>query len=647
MTSYKKGIQIFFFAIITIDAVTSNLPNDPDLTSTVVEGISILNISPPIFYTSFVPLIYEFKLPRWSEADIAVKWPYGDSNSCTRSEKVTNMNNIGCGVVHLYNSILEEFLAKTKILQEPIDSFTQYSNARCIHNPTSSTTASGIMKQGTYWEILAGNIDCPPNKIDHRNTIAVEFSSFQTTKWNSLLKKFRDSYVSKLSHFSISSATYANSYSAMQAGVLVDLLQSVGKWERSLDLCQAGVLPRHLVSKKRFTSSLEKIKSQLAHQNMQPSINIGENQLYYKLPLTDCVFEDERTMILRILIPIKPIGRIFKVVEVMSIPFLSSGLDRAPAICSLKDVDGTFIYEEKTGMVRKSGCNPNSLLCPILHPDTFLEKQDCVTSLLRNDTENLQICKSECFPFDVSSGYIIKRVKSDQFLILGDAMGGGGQPNFIIVSCAGNLSHELQPKSIGALEVILSCDCKMVYNNVQYLPEIPHCGKKFSTRHIVPLIASPNLPQPDQQTSTTTTTTTTTTTEMAPITLQSQDNFSSYGLEIMELQIKLAQIEDENEKLKQLTTINDNRNNMGLIFTIISCVMSFCALTLSINNCICGVKKKGNEAMKEMQMRPLHNQEVLQTDEFRNCQPSAPPASDLYIMENLKEITLPVENTME
>src|SRR5665811_480913 len=67
----------------------------------------------PVFYTTFVPIIYEIQVPKWREDDLRIKWLPNHGTSCNTSDSTSWSSGTACASRYHYNTIISSFFLKT------------------------------------------------------------------------------------------------------------------------------------------------------------------------------------------------------------------------------------------------------------------------------------------------------------------------------------------------------------------------------------------------------------------------------------------------------------------------------------------------------------------------------------------------------
>lgn len=214
-------------------------------------------LSSPIFYTTFFPLIFEYQLPQWNQADLRIKWMSGHSTNCNTTESSGFWNQVGCPSVYHYNSVIGKFFDKTKSIA------FGHSNNHDIQNgfpslPISCEEISSHFAENSssstswdyYWKLLSS---CPVRDFQ-KASVSSELAKIDLTKLDYMLKRFYDLYaVYSYNHYSyVGGSVYTSTYSALQSSGLLEHFVEMQRWSDSISLCNSGKLPRHLVGFSKF-----------------------------------------------------------------------------------------------------------------------------------------------------------------------------------------------------------------------------------------------------------------------------------------------------------------------------------------------------------------------------------------------------------
>lgn len=458
-----------------------------------VSGKTMEYLSSPIFYDTYFPIIYKIPIPRHTDNALRLLW--GDVESCTKESSTGKLCPIA---YHLFDVVKR--LADDMGFWKPYyanhtaaksESFKKRTGFEVICNeiqPHFFRSYTSKAQVEAYMTVLRA---C--SRIAQKLKLHVSSENWVVDKsiYYKMLESFKAKYFSMLPQKGeVDWAVTLNTYTSVHGLLLTNhVLESV-RLASALRICQAGMIPETFISMSLLKEALQNMTEsthsflgyQLVYSNLDQQI-----EEYYKLPLADCTFTDEYTMIIRILAPVKRSKVDHQLVEINTIPFLEE-LSNASGIpvrlCRLRlPASKLTLIETSTGLLLDTKCEPNQL-CKTSEVSTIFENDACTSSLLLDDDRGLitDNCKFSCFPIDPIALPLIRRISSDVYIVVGDSN------TTVHLNCFDN-PKEMIPiplKNVGALRIKLACNCHLLYSDhVIYRPRDP-CSGKTTIEHILP-----------------------------------------------------------------------------------------------------------------------------------------------------------------
>lgn len=66
-----------------------------------VAGAVRRDLPDPLFYNTYIPVIYEIDVPEWTTSNLNIKWPANFSTLCSEQDAFgENWDSMACPVVH-------------------------------------------------------------------------------------------------------------------------------------------------------------------------------------------------------------------------------------------------------------------------------------------------------------------------------------------------------------------------------------------------------------------------------------------------------------------------------------------------------------------------------------------------------------------
>lgn len=453
-----------------------------------VSGRNVENLSDPIFYDTYVPIIYKIPMPKHTDSALRLIW--GNVKSCIKSktEKL-------CPIAHHLFQVVKKlgddmgfwkpyYLNHTASKQESLKKRTGFEvvcNEIGPHFFRSYTSKAQLDNYGTALRACS--------RIANKVQVHVPPGNWVVDKavYYKMLESYKKTYFDQLPPH-VDWAITLNTYTSVHGLLLTNHVMESVRLASAHRICQSGLIPQTFISMEMLTEALQGASRNLARWNYQLVYTnlLQDIEEYYKLPLADCTFSDDYTFIIRILAPIKRMDITHKLIQINAIPFLeklsnNSGIPER--LCRLKfGTSKLTLIESNTGLLLDTRCEPNQL-CKTSEISTVFENDACTTSLL---TDNRQLitntCKFSCFSVDSVALPLIQRISPDTYVLVGNST------TPIYINCF-DKPKEMIPirmKNVGALRVKLACNCHILYSNhVSYRPRDP-CTGKTTVEHILP-----------------------------------------------------------------------------------------------------------------------------------------------------------------
>ena len=259
------------------------------------------------------------------------------------------------------------------------------------------------------------------------------------------------------------------------------------RWQTALSACVVKRIPTSLIPSKEFSSSLDQVEESASKQGYKLVIPMMELGVYFKLPLTDCVFTDG-ALVVRILVPVRRAYLRPRFYKLHTIPFILKESNGNLSLCEMANLEGHQVADFGTGYYLENGCSPGAL-CLLGEQTRTTQPSTCESVLLQRKHEPTAVlesmrknCRFECKKVKPDGQQqrlirlpIVRRLGLNKLVIT-------GVPNSKThLRCSGKLDETLSLPGIGALEITLSCGCSLAVGNQVYgvLPSVqPSCGNE-------------------------------------------------------------------------------------------------------------------------------------------------------------------------
>ena len=440
----------------------------------------------PVFYTSFVPIIFQFERPTWDKMDL--DWSEAENCSSAGSKK----SGFACPIVYSLKQITGS-LSKTLSLQTQLDN--SYTLANNIVEDFSCEKVLPHFKSlssvniSDYLEALKV---CPLGRAAMLQEIKPFVSPEQDLLFSSILETLNSTSVFHIHDASVSNAIKVNAYTALQSIFLTRRLLDNERWNSVVRSCSIEhKLSPDLINEADLNANLASLQSEaMVGENYEFSVPIEMVRRLYSLEVTDCAYANEyQTLLVRLLVPVRP--RDFRSLEyrqLHNVPSIYSTVS-GYKLCQVQGIPKEIAYSgsNNNDKLYKVSCEDaiKSKLCHV----SLNEKRDdddnptndrsfeCATAILRNSNDKviLKHCKSyfTCSPFDVVDAPYIKKI-SPSTLFYSRA-----NVRFrlihIIVKCNGEDvdTFPVSNSTISEFLLTVPCNCTIWQNNTRIFSSAP------------------------------------------------------------------------------------------------------------------------------------------------------------------------------
>lgn len=446
---------------------------------------------PPLFYDTFFPVVYEMEVPSWKSKDLRLELPQNLTNAsqlflCNDTYNSTDLwANTLCPITLKLSDLLDGFASQMKVFETFNASETkldsQFSSCHEVKPHFSNHIIDEIEIELYLIQVI---LDCPMADVIHQR---IPISHPNKTKYTEILKMFIETHISPrfrivgYSKYAIST----NVLLALHTTELLDYLLDTFSWTTSINTCNSQRIPRLLVSQATLRKTLGEVQTKVEKKGLKLAIPISDISNYYKLQLADCVMTTSKSYIIRVLIPLVKTATTYKLIKINPIPFLNKDNKSTKImICQHHTLEGTLIVEG-TSMkpVARVKCE-EAELCRVPPEGDRPVFSKCHTAALLNDTKGmLESCRMQCLSYDAMYLPYIKRIRSDQFAIVGTSSAD------VFVSCKREtkpLAVTGVPKALGSMIITLPCSCYLAHRSDKYEINGP-CDFQLEMKPVKPM----------------------------------------------------------------------------------------------------------------------------------------------------------------
>jgi hypothetical protein len=463
-----------------------------------VSGIFKLNSATqaPIFYNTYVPLVLEYKIPKFDTLSLTLNPRYSGYEFCEKQE-YTRLCPTTFFINQLVSGSFSGNLTSWNYLPGTVrhgsDNFNNFCDELTTHFPDFKASGPHVEKylsrlKDCYLGGQAASVSRGLKDYDFNlKPFYANFSRSVEQTFYGQTDAQHDDVVA------------LNAHSAIYGIFLTHVLMESQRWAGAMSSCQAGRIPHTLVTSQKLTSILSRIQTRILVRGYKLSLPMDEPSKYYKLPLTDCVLVDQTSLLVRILIPVVEEQAVFEHLSMGALPFLSRTEDQICFVSKISDKE--FVEDLSSGQRLESSCNGGQLCrLPRYASDWPFAVDHCLTSYLNGSHEAMaQHCHLECMLY-TGHNPIFRTVNASTLVVAGNL-----RPGSLSVHCEGKELEVLQLPSAsdgnstfgssGSLRIHLPCNCKLNFNRrVIFRSGSAHCGWNNETEvtHILPFAWKPH-----------------------------------------------------------------------------------------------------------------------------------------------------------
>jgi hypothetical protein len=498
-------VLVWMLGLIWFPAVKSQQPIQTLLYNNslnFVSGTFAEYLPDPIFYDTFLPLLYEFPMPKHMENALKLLWDH--ATVCNASD--SRYDGKLCPVVHHLHKVVANLSQDMGFWKDFLpESFPQSdissSSVKVIPHcdeiaPHFSNYYSTEDQLHAYLKYLE---KCPFGQnmevISQPHTWIMDKQIYYT-----MMERFYSEFYRSLpGQGNIDWVVTLNSYTAIQGVLLANNYMESNRLKTAFMTCQNGRIPESFIKTTMLQEALKSLKAKVYSKHFKFLWEKdGDLSMYYKLPLTDCVFVDDYKLVVRVLIPVKVTDVDAKLLQLKTFPFVerflgntkSSPVEKSEItdqssgkikLCMLSTLSNMKVVETNSGLLFETNCKPNEL-CKSSELDSFLPTDICTSAVAMNNEELIaKHCAIKCFSIDRKSLPIIRRKSSDTFVAVGIS------EDKIFINCNGQPLEKFNLKNVGALEIKLPCNCQISYGYQTFRPS-EECSNDDSpsVKHILP-----------------------------------------------------------------------------------------------------------------------------------------------------------------
>jgi len=475
--------------------------------SKITTGVYQEDLPQPIFFQTFVPLIFDYVVPSYKSLDVTLR----DWREKCVSDSFTP--SYTCPVFFHFERFLERF--EQEVVPSAWTVNGNYTGASPMNqdndlcNRIQKHFSGSLTSQYAFEEYIEKLRLCPISELRIKRDIPDYIYNIKA-----LFKKMNENYENEFSNKffteankKIGPAFYVNAVTSHQNGMLLGYLVEKTRWSQAALSCNNQRIPEFLVKPQNFSSAVGDLKGKLGIGGHIPSVPLEEVSAYYSLPLADCSYiEHTGNFVVQVSVPVIRKDLKLSLVKFHTVPFVyeetKNGIkDRF--WCQMNSINQRYIVDESNNLIYRTDCKESNPLCQ-LEEYKDVSSDLCVRSIISNSSLGVRKhCSFDCVPLNDTYGSLstiptVQRVASDTWVFTGGdgEISKSSRPTaspetMPVIKCSGRRGDEtVEIPSFGALEVKLPCECRLEFKSELFFtqsPCVPGVDSNPTIRHIAPV----------------------------------------------------------------------------------------------------------------------------------------------------------------
>lgn len=273
----------------------------------------------PIMYSSVMPVIYKFLLPKWDLHTMKIQF-WKSHNNCTESD--TYGDGYPCPIMHHLNYLIEYFTNNmTSWNNLPSEEFTKpplASSNDFLENPSilwDKTICSKLLVEPHFKRLRTSSrhlekyiqvLSQCANALNIKIENLTDTAAYLENEYHNTFTSFTSDYWSLISTPTIREGMALVAWTTLEAGLMSHQFMETQKLAQAVEICKNYQIPWTLIKSESLKELLKTMKSTLLEDEQDFAIPEENLSKYFKLPLSDCIFGEDNTFIVRILVPLIP-----------------------------------------------------------------------------------------------------------------------------------------------------------------------------------------------------------------------------------------------------------------------------------------------------------------------------------------------------
>lgn len=337
-------------------------------------------------------------------------------------------------------------------------------------------------RNGTMYNLKEVNMTDLSTKIENQyhNT----FTSFTSDYWHIL-------------NHPIEEAAALIAWTTLESTTMLHQYMEAQKWNGAVQACKNQQIPWTLINTQSLKELLTSLKNGYMEDSHDFAIPLETISTYFKLPLSDCIFGDDNTFLVRLMVPLIPNEASFKnyFVKFRPIPFVTQG-----KICSLWNGEESIPFNVGFNGIMPCSCSKSDIFCrawntEIQDPCSSVQRtqEECLHALASDmEQEITDFCPMKCrsnIPAQPKEQYrdlILQKNDTDTVKII-PAVVNEDSDRATFVECPGK-RMPIPLLNVGAYQLSIPNQCQIV-NEESYVPinkSVVANVEKVKVTHLMP-----------------------------------------------------------------------------------------------------------------------------------------------------------------
>lgn len=441
----------------------------------------------PILYSSIIPVLFKFRLPTWDSVTTKIQF-WSKHNNCTESDHYDD--GYPCPILHHMNYLVEYFtqnmtswkhllvekLAEdTRFLQNPSLLWDASLCSNFPMEPQFKGMQATADELGKYIQALSQCTERNGKALNIKFVNLTSVAEYLEERYHYTFMSFTSDYWKRLG--TAQEAVSLTSWSALQATLMTHQFMEAQKIVEAMQTCSHSRIPWTLIDSSSLKEFLTTLRNGFMEDSHDFAIPLEDISKYFQLPLTECIFGTDNTLVVTIKVPILPKQAAFKnyFVKYRPLPFVSQG-----KICSLWNGVDSEPFNVGFNGILPCHCMESDLFCKGWNTEGCSpiqqQKEECLRALAGDlEQEIVDSCQLKCRSIngkllnaDRQLDIVLQSNETDIVRIIPGYVNDTAD-KAAYVTCTGNKNMPIPLQDVGAYELSMPRNCSILIRKT-YIP---------------------------------------------------------------------------------------------------------------------------------------------------------------------------------